>query len=415
MQHFLHPVPLSLDQPRSVVYSLGIYLLHHNVSAWPVVALSALLTAWTVWLVVRSLDLRRPVVVYLVLVALLCSLTTVSWYVSLLTPDILGASLFLCLYLLLFARETLRRWEMVAVSVVVFWTITAHPTFPPLAVGLLCFLALLGLLRWPPMRGHWVAMGQVAALLALGMVTQVVANKRIFGKASLLGPNPPRLMARFLADGPAQDYLHTHCAQLQWTICRLADKPIPNEEDFLWATDGIYQSATPAQRADLSKEEMPLVLATLRTYPRQQAKRSWNNFVQELTDSGTVYIVYDNPWMMEMLDATVPGARARYLRAEPILHGLPLRVLQRIYGEALPVSGVVIVILLPWVWKRRQNRILGLTAVTVFVVLANALLTGVLASPDPRYGGRIIWLLPMLAVLMGVQLGGSSAAAEQEK
>jgi hypothetical protein len=415
MQHFWHPVPLSLDQPRSVVYSFGIYLLHHNLSAWPVVALSALLTAWTVWLVVRSFDLRRPVVVYLVLVALLCSLTTVSWYICLLTPDILGAALFLCLYLLLFAPETLRRWEMVAVSVVVVWTVTAHPTFPPLACGLLCFLALLGLLRWSPMRGRWTALGQVAALLALGMATQLLVNKRIFGKATLFGDGTPRIMARFLADGPAQDYLHSHCGQLQWTICRLAVKPVPNEEDFLWATDGIYQSATPAQRADLSKEEMPLVLATLRTYPRRQAKLSWNNFVDELTDSGVLELVFGNPWMMERLDDTVPGARARYLRAEPILNGLPLKILQRIYGEALPVSVGVIVILLPWIWKRRQNRIQGLTAVIGFVVLANAMLTGVLASPDPRYGGRIIWLLPMLAmlaVLMRVQLGGSSAVAD---
>jgi hypothetical protein len=401
-------------QPRSAVYSFGIYPLHHSALAWPVVAFGALLTAWTVWLVLRSFDLRRPVVVYLGLVIVLCSLTTVSWYVCLLTPDILGASLFLCLYLLLFARETLRRWELVAVSVVVVWTTTAHPTFPVLATGLLCFLAVLGLLGWGPMRHRWIVLGQAATLLVFGMLMQVVANQRIFGNASLFGDNTPRIMARFLADGPAQEYLHGHCGQLHWTICQWADKPMDNEEDFLWATDGVYQSATPAQRLDLKQEEMPLVLATLRTYPRQQAKRSWNNFVCELTDFGAVYII-DNPWMLNNLDSVVPGARERYLHAKPILDGLPLSGLGRIYGDGLPASAAVIAFLLPWVWRRRQYRLLGLTAMTGFLVLTNAMLTGVLSAQSPRYGARIVWLLPMLAVLMPVQLGGSSAVAALEE
>jgi hypothetical protein len=407
MQRFLHPLPFSLAQPRSVIYSLGIYLLHRNVWAWPVVALSALLTAWTIWLVIRSLGLRRPVAVYLGVVVLLCSLTTVSWYLCLLGPDILGAVLFLCLYLLVFARESLQRWETVAVSVVVIWTVSAHPTFPALACGVVCFLGLLGLVRWRPMRGCWVALGQVSVLLALGMMTQVVANKLIFGEASLLGDKTPRIMARFLTDGPAKDYLHGHCGELHWTICRLIDKPMQNEEDFLWATDGIYQSATPAERADLQKEEIPLVLATLRTYPMQQAKRSWNNFIAELLDFGAVYINYDNAWMLERLDSAVPGARERYLRTKRVLLRLPLSLLGRIYGDGLPASAAVIAVLLPWVWRRRQNRMLGLTVVIGFVVVVNAMLTGVLSTVDVRYSGRIVWLLPMLAVLMRVGLGES--------
>jgi hypothetical protein len=34
--------------------------------------------------------------------------------------------------------------------------------------------------------------------------------------------------------------------------------------------------------------------------------------------------------------------------------------------------------------------------------VANGLLTGVLSMPDDRYEARVIWLLPMLAGLMGM-------------
>ena len=44
---------------RSFIYSLGILPWHWNVTAWPVVGLQALLTAFVIWLVVRSVVPRR--------------------------------------------------------------------------------------------------------------------------------------------------------------------------------------------------------------------------------------------------------------------------------------------------------------------------------------------------------------------
>ena len=89
---------------RSFIYSLGILPWHWNVTPWPIVALQALLTAYVIWLVVRSILSRRTVSSYLVLVVLLSLLTSLSWFVSLIMPDILGPVLYLCIYLLVFAR-----------------------------------------------------------------------------------------------------------------------------------------------------------------------------------------------------------------------------------------------------------------------------------------------------------------------
>ena len=50
---------------RSLFYSLGILPLHWNVTAWPVVAFQAILTAYVLWLVVRSILPRRTVAAYL--------------------------------------------------------------------------------------------------------------------------------------------------------------------------------------------------------------------------------------------------------------------------------------------------------------------------------------------------------------
>jgi hypothetical protein len=85
---------------RSFIYCLGILPFHWSVTPWPIVALQALVTAYVIWLVVRSILPRQSALGYQALVVLLSLLTSLSWFVSLIMPDILGPVLYLCVYLL---------------------------------------------------------------------------------------------------------------------------------------------------------------------------------------------------------------------------------------------------------------------------------------------------------------------------
>jgi hypothetical protein len=44
--------------------------------------------------------------------------------------------------------------------------------------------------------------------------------------------------------------------------------------------------------------------------------------------------------------------------------------------------------------------LVGLSVVIVSVVIANALVTGVLSNVEERYQSRVVWLLPSLAGLL---------------
>jgi hypothetical protein len=415
--------PYSTDYLRSEIYCAGIYLLHWNKSAWPVIAFDALLTAWMLWLVVQALmpnrplrgvsaerrplrvyAERRPLRVYAGLVAVLCVFTTASWCVSELLPDSLGVVLYLGLYLLVFARETLRPWETVTVSAVVCWAVTTHPTYMPIALGLCACLALCACLRWRPMHGRGRRLLQATAILLLGLCAEVGVNDRIFGRPFIISPHPPYLMARIVADGPSHDYLREHCPTLRWVLCDSVDKLPWSDDDFLWAPHGVYASATPEQRAELSKEEMPLVLGTLREYPLRQARVSLRNFTAQLTHFAIDPAGYDNPWMVSMFDLVIPGSKAKYLRTqsrEKALHRLLFAAVQRIVVD---LSVVAALLLLPWTWRLRdgpdRSRLLGLSLVVIYVLLANAAVTGMLSGVYARYQGRVVWLLPMLVCLL---------------
>jgi hypothetical protein len=388
---------LSNENTRSTLYCAGIYLLHWNRSPWPVLIADALLTAWTVWLVARSLCLRP--LLFLTLIAVLALFSTAPWSVALISPDILGPVVYLSMYLLIFARATLRRWETILLAVVTLWAVSSHPTHMLLAMGLCAFLGVLGLAGWHVVTSRWRHLLQVSALVALGVAMQAAANARIYGTPSLVGPQPPYLMARIIADGPSRQYLQDHCSELRWQICNSVQHLPSDESDFLWTKGGIYDSASPQQRLELKSEEMPLILGTLRSHPRRQLVRSLSNFAYQLADFGIDDATENNPWMIGYLDSVLPGSRSRYLHSRLKESALPRALIRHVQQATVVLSVLTLIALLPWLWRRHPARFAALAGVCLFIVLANAFVTGVLSGIYSRYEGRVIWLLPLLALL----------------
>src|ERR1035441_10246211 len=152
---------------RSFFYSLGILPWHWNITPWPIVALQCFLVAYVVWLVVRSISPLRPITCYLILVLPLSLLTSASWYAAFIMPDILGPVLYLCIYLLAFARDTLSHAERLALYLIAWWGVTAHATHFLLAAGLCALLVLFAAFERRPSPGRFRAVGEVAAIVAL--------------------------------------------------------------------------------------------------------------------------------------------------------------------------------------------------------------------------------------------------------
>jgi hypothetical protein len=385
---------------RSEIYSLGIFLLHRSVSLWPIAAAQALFTAWVVWLVVRSLC-SQPVRVYLVIMALLSALTSMAWYASFIMPDILGPVLYLCIYLLVFSVETLRRWEVAALAALAWWSAASHATHLVLAAALGCLLALFWLADWLGMRRRGRRVLVVAGILLLTAGTQIAVHARLYGRPSLFGKPPAFLMARLIGDGPARVYLQQHCATIHWTICRYASVLPTTEGDFLWVPNGIWQTATPAQQERLIGEQMPLARATLAAYPLQQAARSWSNFLEMLVTMGPQdFRQWTEVFTPGNLDFGSSGLSARYPRTRQAHDGMPQAFFRTLQVPVIAGSALIVALLLPWCWRMQQTRLLGLAFIVIFVVPANAFLSGVISTIDARLQGRVVWLVALLAGLM---------------
>jgi hypothetical protein len=384
---------------RSFFYSLGILPLHWNVTVWPVVALQCLLVAFVLWLVVRAVLPRHTVAHYLVLVLLLSLFTSAGWYASFILPDILGAAVYLSFALLVFARDTLSRAERLALYLIAWWGITSHATHFLLAAVLCLLLAVVLLVERQPLRRILKSVGEVALILALAAAAQLGLHGYLYGQPSLNGERPPFLMARVIADGPGRWYLEKNCGHLHWAICGHVQNLPDDPDNFLWAQDGIWQTGSDASNAQLVREEMPLFLATLRAYPREQLSRFAGNFLLQMSRFG-LYDLDPSGWVLEDFDNVLPAAaRAGYLHSRQQRNVIPLEFFTTVQFWAVLASLGLLAVFLPLLGRRCPRRLAELGVVVVFMVLANGLLTGALSMPEDRYECRVIWLLPLLAAL----------------
>ena len=382
---------------RSFIYCLGILPFHWNVNPWPIVALNALLTAYVIWLVVRSVLPRQTVTRYLALILPLSFFTSLGWFVSLIMPDILGPLLYLSMYLLVFAPESLSRAERLTLVLIAWWAVASHVTHLILAGGFcVLFLALLAFRR--SMRRWLAGIAEVAMIVLIAAAAHLALHTYLYGEPSLNGKRPPFVMARVIVDGPGRSYLQQHCRDTKLTICNYLPH-IPNDaNEFLWDLNGIWQTASPATRERLRQEEVPFVLATLRTYPREELFISATNFWHQLI-SFDLGDYGPNRWVLDVFEKVLPGARAHYLVTRQAQDALPDDFSTSAQNWAVLISLLLIGTLMPFIWRHRKPRLVSLTAVTVFMVITNALVTGALSGVEDRYQSRVIWLVPLLAGL----------------
>jgi hypothetical protein len=378
---------------RSLIYAIGILPFHLNVTPWPIVGLNALLVAYVLFLVVRSFRLRHGLAAYILLVGVLSAVTGLGWFVAFVMPDILGPVLYLIIYLIAFCWETLSPRQRVLVSVIGCWAAASHLTHLLLAVGLCGVVAAVLLVQ----RRAWLAaIGRMAMIILLAMLSQLAINALIFGTPSLAGEHPPFLLARVIADGPGKWYLSKNCGELRLSICKDLQRLPSDSDDFLWQGDGIWMTASAAEQNRLREDEMTVIYGTLIAYPLEELRISTVNFLRQLR-TFEIDMNWTTPWVLEMFDSIIPSSKEQYLASRQVRQTLNEELFNSEQKWSVLASIVIITIGIALFRWTRTPQLAGIASVVLFVVVANAAVTGILSEVDNRYQSRVIWLLPFLA------------------
>jgi hypothetical protein len=386
---------------RSPVFGLFLNILAWP-DFWPVLVVEAGLTVWVLVLLLRCLKFGERPLLLVGVTAILSLSTTLPWLTSLLLTDIFAGLAVLAAHLLIFADGRLRRWERGGLILLVAFSAATHNA------TLAIVLALLGaatLARW------WFGVGSAAGILR-GLVATVLGAALVVGSnylvARQLAWTPGGLalsFGRMLQDGIVDRYLGDHCPDRHLRLCTYRSVLPPTADEFFWSGEGSlfdYLGGFDGLGAEMDE----VVVGSLRDYPLLQRQTAFVAGVRQLfriaTGAGVVNTIWHTYWA---IDTFAPSAHHDMWAAHQQHDGIDFTMINRIDVPVGYASMIVLLVTLVLGWRSAAFADLGLLAAsTTTVLLANALVCGVLSNPHDRYGARLIWLGPLIAALLAYRV-----------
>ena len=388
-----------LGWDRPVFYSLFLLPLHMELTTWPAVAAQALLAAYMLHLVRRTLRPELPAWSVVPLAGALAVVSPLPFVAAELMPDLFTSLLVLALALLIFVPERLTRregWWLIGFGA---FTMTAHLSSLPLAAAL---LVLLVPLRRRMGGGAPLDRAGLARLLAapvLAMVAMVAVNVAGHRAASPAPFGNVFVLARVLYDGPGMDALVRDCPRAGWRLCDYVSIFPPDSDEFLWqAGSPLYRAGGPQQ---VSAEADSIILAAVRAEPGRELAAVLANGARQLAlfatgDGLQPWPASVTPWIERDFPAF---ERADYEQARQTEGRKLLPDWMPALHAAASVTGLAVCLaVLPGALRRRRP-VGGFIIAMLLALLGNALITGGLSGPHDRYQSRLMWLPTLIALL----------------
>ena len=396
--------PHQIRGVRSVAYSLVAYVLGApRPQMWLLVAAQAFATGFmcAVALLLFGDGLRTGSAK----LAALAVATPIAFVSCVILPDIFAGIVILAVALLAIAYRFLSPGVRITIILIGTGGITFHASHLPIGFGVTAVAAVLLYVSTrrssPAPRGQWASL---AAPFLLAAALTVLLNAIAFGGPSLTGKRFPLTLARSVAEGPGKWYLDRNCPHLKYAICEVYPNGVPGTIDsFLWGENGVKKRATPEQLDRIRAEESEVVLAAARAYPVQELGHLAYNFGKQLLRFRPgigldAKIVVDS-------DGKPVSVPAPY---DPT----PVRIV----GTLSIVSTLASLVFLVIRWPR-MVLLRPIIVVVVSGILLNAAICVYFSGINERYQARVIWLIPLLALMalrQGERHGAKSLASSQE-
>src|SRR5262249_117652 len=220
---------------RPFFYSLFLLGLHLRTSLWLIPLGQALIVTYLLHLVVASLFPTLGTLAFVFLMALLATFSSLPWFASEIMPDVFCPVVVLTTFLLAFARDSMKRVDVVFVWVMLAVAVMSHLSNVPLAIGMLGVTAIaVPLTRAPGVRHALIPVGRARTARCAALVR---GNYLARGGVSPSSYHPPTFtLWKRMGEETATAYLRDTCGVRRYRLCDYLDRlPMPMDE-FLWRT-----------------------------------------------------------------------------------------------------------------------------------------------------------------------------------
>ena len=398
-----------VDGSRSPLFGLFLGLLAAIQMLDLALLANALVAVGSVLLVARVLgrahDLATPAPLRTLGAVALASLGSLPFFVAYLMPDIFAPALILMVALLTGYAGDMRRGEIMLATALGAVAVVMHLSHQPIVL-LLAVLALFA----APVFGHrhrFLAPALIAIMALVGFAEKAAFRTAVSTVTKSEVVFLPFITARLVQDKVGYDYLEAHCPDPGIATCRLWDALQLSDDPWrLTATHIIFESnarlgsfrlMTGADQKAVAGDQIGFFFAVLKDYPVRTVLAILNNTLHQAR--------------MNSIDMTI--AEAPTVEAVRSLGGLavarvdsghftrdagwigPLTAAQQgLY--ALSTLFLLAALFLPGVPRAAR----GFVLMVLLGILVNAFVCGAFSQPATRYGARVAWLLPAVAVLV---------------
>ena len=387
---------------RSIYYGALLYAGSLAGNFWLTVLIQSVLLTMSVALVLQACNVNGAER-FFVAMAILC-VTPAAFFVSYLTPDVFAGLTILGCAVLIADSHQQNGWKRLFWLALLCLALLAHTSHVLLATGMLA-AGLLVRARYARSAGAAGLLTIVVALLVavLGNAAFNIGVKHVLGRAPIY---PPFITARLIDDGPGYEYLRRTCPGSGFVACRFLGGLPLRSDDFLWNPDpkrGVFFASDGPTRRSLSEEQYRFAWAVVRDDPLDQVAVSASNMLRQAGAVGLAEFRYTE-WDKAFFAEKLPADTYASMRQTAAYRGaMPTTAL-----SALSYAAVVTALAyLLYAYRRSSARgeallptYTVLTALTVFGVVLNAAVCGAISGPHDRYQARVIWLIPLSALIL---------------
>lgn len=392
------------DGQKALAYSWLMTLTGSRYSLWFMAITQAFFANLVLTLLCNTFGLRERPWIRFMIVAFLSLCSPLPWLTGQIMPDVFTGLMAICLFLLLVRRTALNRLELTAASLLYILSITVHNSHFSISVALLTTISI-GFFLFG--RKQIKRIYLPALLTTVALFTVLGLNYQRTGAVFLSRTGPASLLNRLIEDGVIQKLLREHCDTTPYSLCPYQDKLTQKRLDFLMLNPEIFNKLGGWE--DPQGAFAPMVRDVLLFYPRENAYLALNQLLTQIMVSDVASFIFPfgpetrlYDFMYEFYPDTVP-AWQQTLQNRELLKSEFFSKLHRSVAVISTLFIILYLLLQPYLAPSSPPMLRFFIILMLVSFLENAFLCSFFSHQEERYGGRMLWLLPLAACLVAIE------------
>lgn len=389
---------MPLDRPP--FYSVFVNFSSLGLSLWLTVFVQGVLCSFLTYRVLKCFLPTLNNKTFIVISLATITLTTVSWFVGQMTPDIFTAIMTLACMAYLF--DTNKKYRAVYLIIIGLSALTHNSHF----ITLLLAAFIIGGLAFFKKNRIFIKKSLVLTTIATACILIIGTCHAIFGYGFTLSPTSHVfLMGSFSESGILKAYLDDHCPNKELKLCAYKDSLPDTGWKYVWEDKGVLQKIGGWYG---SKAESQIILNDLALSPSYYPLMGFIIGKQTLSQLTRVKVgdgfasFRQTTGIYNAIDKWYGHELKQYMNTKQVSSKLPVHLANTIYGIVLIVT--ILLGLLFFLIKGMPSEIKLMFACCILFIVLNAMITANLANVLDRLNARVIWLIPFLSFAYFAQL-----------